>query len=498
MLDHLVVALGNVLTPHSFLILLLGTIAGLIIGALPGLSSTMGVALAIPLTFGMDPKTGLLLLGAIYCSSVYGGSITAILLRTPGTDASIATTFDGFPMTQQGFGGKAIGISTTASFVGGIISTIALLCIAPLLAKIALKFGPPEYFLVAIFGLSIIISVSSNSYLNGLISGAFGLLIATVGMDSFTGYPRFIFNSDSLLDGIPILPALIGLFSLSQAIKIAIAKDSSIVKKDVTFSDRVLPTMKDMSRTWFTTIRSSVIGTIVGIMPGAGTSIASFISYNEARRTSKEPETFGKGNPEGVAASEAANNAVTGGSLVPALTLGIPGNAVTAVFIGGLTIHGLIPGPTLFIKYADITYTLILSLFIANIMFFVIGIAFAKHFVKVIKTPTRILAPVICVLSVIGSYAIRNNLFDVGLLFAFGILGYLMERYDFSPAPIVLALILGPMAEAELRRSLVLFHGSFVPFFQRPLSIAIMVLIVLSVVFPLYKEIKAARAKRAS
>jgi len=496
MIDHLAIAIGNIFTVHSLLVLVIGTVAGLIIGALPGLSSTMGVALAIPLTFGMDPKTGLILLGAIYCSSVYGGSITAILLRTPGTDASIATTFDGFPMTQQGLGGKAIGISTTASFIGGMISTVALLFIAPLLAKIALEFGPPEYFLVALFGLSIIISVSSESYLKGLISGIFGLLIATVGMDTFTGYPRFIFNSDSLLDGIPILPALIGLFSLSQAIKIAIAKDSSIVKKDVTFSDRVLPTMADMAKVWFTCIRSSIIGTIVGIMPGAGTSIASFISYNEARRTSKEPETFGKGNPEGVAASEAANNAVTGGSLVPALTLGIPGNAVTAVFIGGLTIHGLIPGPNLFVKYADTTYTLILSLFLANFVFFAIGIAFAKHFVKVIKTPTKILAPIICVLSVIGSYAIRNNLFDVGLLLGFGILGYFMERYDFSPAPIVLALILGPMAESELRRSLVLFHGSMVPFFERPLSLAIMLLIVLSVFFPLYKEIKAAKNKK--
>ncbi|GAB1399869.1 tripartite tricarboxylate transporter permease [Aminivibrio sp.] len=496
MTEFLLPALGNILEPQALFILFAGTVAGLIVGALPGLSSTMGVALAIPLTFGMDPKMGLMLLGAVYCSSVYGGSLTAILLRTPGTDASIATTFDGFPMTQQGLAGKAIGISTTASLVGGLISAVALLFIAPFLARMALKFGPSEYFLVGIFGLSVIISVSSGSYLKGLIAGFFGLLIATTGMDNFTGYPRFIFNNDSLLDGIPILPALIGLFSLSQAIKIAVSEQKSIITNpgSLTISDRILPEKKDLQRTWKTILRSSIIGVIVGIMPGAGTSIASFISYNEAKRASKEPESFGKGNIEGVAAPEAANNAVTGGSLIPTLTLGIPGNAVTAVFIGGLTIQGLIPGPNLFIKYGEITYTLILSLFVANIMFWVIGIAFAKQFVKIVKTPTKILAPIICVLSVIGSFAIRNNFFDVWLLFGFGILGYFMERFKISQAPIVLALVLGPMVEAELRRTLVLFHGSLLPVLFRPISLFILVLIVISVIFPLIREFRQKKA----
>lgn len=494
--DFLLPALGHVFEPQSLFILLVGTVAGLIVGALPGLSSTMGVALAIPLTFGMDPKLGLMLLGAVYCSSVYGGSITAILLRTPGTDASIATTFDGFPMTQQGLAGKAIGMSTTASLVGGLISSAALLLIAPFLAKLALKFGPSEYFLVGLFGLSVIISVSSDSYLKGLIAGAFGLLIATTGMDNFTGYPRFIFNNDSLLDGIPILPALIGLFSLSQAIKISVSKQKTIVLNpgDLKIADRIIPEKKDMQRTWKTILRSSIIGVVIGIMPGAGTSIASFLSYNEAKRTSKDPNSFGKGNIEGVAASESANNAVTGGSLIPALTLGIPGNAVTAVFIGGLTIQGLIPGPNLFIKYGEVTYTLLLSLFVANIMFWGIGIAFARQFVKIIKTPTKILAPVICVLSVIGSYAIRNNFFDVWLLFGFGVLGYFMERFKISQVPIVLALVLGPMVEAELRRTLVLFHGSLIPVLSRPISLSIIVLIIISVAFPLVREFRQRRA----
>lgn len=494
--EFLYPALVNIFQPEALLVLFLGTIAGLIVGALPGLSSTMGVALAIPLTFGMDPKSGLMLLGAVYCSSVYGGSITAILLRTPGTDASIATTFDGFPMTQQGLAGKAIGMATTASLIGGIASAVALLFIAPALANMALKFGPSEYFLVGLFGLSVIISLSSGAYLKGLIAGFLGLLIATTGMDNFTGYPRFIFNNDALLDGIPILPALIGLFSLSQAIKIAASSQKTIVLNpgDLTISDRILPEKKDMQRTWKTITRSSIIGIIIGIMPGAGTSIASFLSYNEAKRTSKDPDSFGKGNIEGVAASETANNAVTGGSLIPALTLGIPGNAVTAVFIGGLTIQGLIPGPNLFIKYGEITYTLILSLFLANIMFWVIGIAFTRQFVKIVKTPTKILAPIICVLSVIGSYAIRNNFFDVWLLFGFGILGYFMERYSISQSPIVLALVLGPMVEAELRRTLVLFHGSLLPVLFRPISLVIIVLIIVSVVFPLTREFRRKRA----
>jgi putative tricarboxylic transport membrane protein len=492
MTEFLFPAMMHLFEPQSILVLFLGTIAGLVVGALPGLSSTMGVALAIPLTFGMDAKLGLMLLGAVYCSSVYGGSLTAILLRTPGTDASIATTFDGFPLTQKGLAGKAIGISTTASLIGGLISAVALLFIAPFLARMALKFGPSEYFLVGLFGLSVIISVSSGSYLKGLISGFFGLLIATTGMDNFTGFPRFIFNNDALLDGIPILPALIGLFSLSQAIKISASEQKTIVSnaESLSISDRILPEKKDLLSTWKTMLRSSIIGVIVGIMPGAGTGIASFISYNEAKRASKEPESFGKGNLNGVAAPEAANNAVTGGSLIPALTLGIPGNAVTAVFIGGLTIQGLIPGPNLFIKYGEITYTLILSLFVANIMFWVIGIAFAKQFVKIVKTPTKILGPLICVLSVIGSYAIRNNFFDVWLLLGFGFLGYFMERFNFSQAPIVLALVLGPMVEAELRRTLVLFRGSLVPVLSRPISLFIIALIAISVIFPLMREFK--------
>lgn len=495
MMEYLLPALGNIFEPEAIFILFVGTIAGLIVGSLPGLSSTMGVALAIPLTFGMDPKMGLMLLGAVYCSSVYGGSLTAILIRTPGTDASIATTFDGFPLTQQGLAGKAIGISTISSLVGGIISAMALLCIAPFLAKMALKFGPSEYFLVGLFGLSVIISVSSGSYLKGLMTGAFGLLIATTGMDNFTGFPRFIFNNDSLLDGIPILPALIGLFSLSQAIKISVSDTTSIIDnpENLKFTDRILPEKEDMKRTWKTMLRSSIIGVIVGIMPGAGTGIAAFLSYNEAKRASKNPESFGKGNIEGVAAPEAANNAVTGGSLVPALTLGIPGNAVTAVFIGGLTIQGLIPGPNLFTKYGEITYTLLLSLFVANIMFAIIGLAFAKQFVKIVKTPTKVLAPIICVLSIIGAYSIRNNFLDVWLLFGFGILGYFMERFEFSPTPIVLALILGPMVEAEFRRTLTLFQGSLVPVLFRPISLFIIVLIIISVVFPLVRELRRER-----
>ncbi len=430
----------------------------------------------------MDPKIGLMLLGAVYCSSVYGGSLTAILIRTPGTDASIATTFDGFPLTQQGLAGKAIGISTISSLVGGIISAMALLCIAPFLAKMALKFGPSEYFLVGLFGLSVIISVSSGSYLKGLMTGAFGLLIATTGMDNFTGFPRFIFNNDSLLDGIPILPALIGLFSLSQAIKISVSDKTSIIDnpENLKFTDRILPEKEDMKRTWKTMLRSSIIGVIVGIMPGAGTGIAAFLSYNEAKRASKNPESFGKGNIEGVAAPEA-------------LTLGIPGNAVTAVFIGGLTIQGLIPGPNLFTKYGEITYTLLLSLFVANIMFAIIGLAFAKQFVKIVKTPTKVLAPIICVLSIIGAYSIRNNFLDVWLLFGFGILGYFMERFEFSPTPIVLALILGPMVEAEFRRTLTLFQGSLVPVLFRPISLFIIVLIIISVVFPLVRELRRER-----
>ena len=496
-MDMVIAALHNVVAPDALLVLLLGTLAGVIIGALPGLSSTMGVALCIPITFSMPPHLSLILLGAVYVSSVYGGSVTAILLRTPGTDASIATALDGFPLAESGRGGEALGMATTASLFGGTFSAIVLLAIAPPLSRIALAFGPQEYTVLTIFGLVTIVGVVSENPTKGVITAMVGLLLATVGFDNFTGIRRFTFGHTELFDGVPLLPALIGLFSVSQALNLSVPKGGGVLKGDdqMSLAGRALPLLSDIRRCVRSMFRSSVIGSVVGILPGAGTSIAAFISYNEARRNSKTPEKFGKGELEGVAASEAANNAVTGGTLIPTLTLGIPGNAVTAVFIGGLTIHGLIPGPKLFTENAEVTYTLIFSLFLANFMFAIVGFLGSKWIRHVTRVPGAVLGPMILTFSVIGSYALRNNMFDVGLVLAFGLVGFFMERWKYPPAPLVIALILGPILEINFRRSMQISNWDLTTFFTRPLSLFLCVLVLAAAAYPFYQGWKARRQK---
>lgn len=494
-MDVLLPALGNVLTPMALLTLFLGTLAGMTIGSLPGLSSTMGVALCIPITFSMPPELALILLGAVYVSSVYGGSVTAILLRTPGTDASIATALDGYPLAEAGRGGEALGMATLASLFGGLFSVVVLIAIAPPLSTVALAFGPQEYTVLAIFGLVTIVGVASDRPLKGVLSAAVGLVLASVGLDAFTGMQRFTFGYSELFDGVPLLPVLIGLFSVSQAFNLCVPEGGGVLTgKGQPLKGRRLPLWHDIRRCLRTLLRSSVIGSVVGILPGAGTSIASFISYNEARRHSPTPERFGKGELEGVAASESANNAVTGGTLIPTLTLGIPGNAVTAVFVGGLTIHGMIPGPSLFTQHAETTYTLILSLFLANILFAVIGLWLCRYLVVVTKVPGAVLGPMILVFSVIGTYALRNEVFDVWLAVAFGVVGFFMERWRYPAAPLVIALILGPILEVNFRRSMQISHWDLTTFFTRPLSLTLCLLVALALAYPLWTQWRRRRS----
>ncbi|MGQ7249224.1 tripartite tricarboxylate transporter permease [Halomonas sp. V046] len=488
-MDILITAFANVVTPAALMTLVLGTLAGILVGALPGLSSTMGVALCIPITFSMPPDLALILLGAVYVSSVYGGSVTAILLRTPGTDASIATALDGYPMAAAGRGGEAIGMATLASLFGGLISVFVLLAIAPPLSTIALAFGPQEYTWLAIFGLVTIVGVVSERPVKGVLSAALGLILACVGLDAFTGEQRFTFGQSELFDGIPLLPVLIGLFSVSQAFNLCVPRSGGVLSEDAQqLQGRSLPHWSDLKRCHRTLWRSSLIGSIVGILPGAGTSIAAFISYNEARRHSRHPERFGKGEIEGVAASEAANNAVTGGTLIPTLTLGIPGNAVTAVFVGGLTIHGMIPGPSLFTQHAESTYTLIVSLLFANLLFAVLGLWLCRYMVKVTRVPGAVLGPMILLFSVVGSYALRNEMFDVWLAVGCGLMGYYLERWRYPAAPLVIALILGPILEVNFRRAMQISQWDMTTFFTRPLSLALGLLVVLALVVPLWRR----------
>lgn len=478
---------GHALLPSNLLMMVIGVTIGIIVGCMPGLSAAMGVALLLPLTFGMKPETGLIMLGGIYCGAIFGGSISAILIHTPGTPASAATALDGYELTKRGKAGKALGTACIASFFGGLLSCISLYFFAPILAQLAMKFGSPEYFWLALFGLTIIAGVTSGSMVKGLMSGAFGLVLSTIGMDPMEGTERYMFGIDQLYNGINVTCALIGLFSLSQVFMLA---EKSIKQRGgiVEFKDSVILKMKELRQIGPTVIRSWLIGNIIGLLPGAGASIACFLGYNTARQFSSKPEDFGHGSIEGVAGSEAANNAVTGGSLIPTLTLGIPGESVTAVLMGGLIIQGLQPGPELFTKYAPMTYTFFAGFVIIQFLMLVIGLGGCRIFAHISKLSDAILIPCIFVLCVIGSFAINNSFIDVIIMFIFGVTGYLMRKLDLNTAAVVLALILGPIGERGLRRSLTLSGDDITILFSTPICWVLITLCILSSFSPLLMD----------
>ena len=481
--------LSALLTTEVLLCLVLGTVAGIVIGALPGLSASMGVALMIPITFDLSPVAGLVMLTAVYTSAIYGGSITACLLHTPGTPSSAATAIDGYQLTRQGKGMKAIGVSTVSSMIGGIVSAVALLLIAPPLAGISLKFSAPEYMFMALFGMTIIGSLAGESMAKGLLAGAFGVFLGIVGLDPMVGIPRYIFGSIHLENGITLIPAMIGMFSISQ---VMIASEDIFKKKTSILSDptkaldgQILPTLGEFRQILPAIVRSSVIGVLVGILPGAGGDIGSWVAYNEAKRFSKRRDSFGKGSIEGIAASESANNAVTGGALIPLLTLGIPGSGTAAILLGGLMIHGMNPGYDLFTKQGNTTYAIIIGFLLANILMGLIGLLVAKHVAKVSMVPMTILCPIIIALATVGAYAINNSMFDVYTMAFFGLVGYFMRKADFGAAPMVLGLILSRMVELNYRRCLVLCRGNMLSYlFARPISVVLMALVVLGLFSP--------------
>jgi putative tricarboxylic transport membrane protein len=476
----------EILVPYNIMITFFGVLMGMLFGALPGINASMGVALLLPLTYGMSPIAGLTMLLGIYCGAIYGGSITAILINTPGTTAAACTTFDGHKLAQQGKAGKALGMATISSYIGGTFSVIVLIVLAPVLAKVALKFGPPEYFALAVFGLSIITSLAGDSFIKAIMSGVFGLMIATVGMDMMNGTPRYTFNQIALLDGFSFIPVLIGLFAVSQVL-INVETSRSLSMKDTKILG-LLPSLKELKSVGPTIARSSIIGTFVGILPGAGATISSFICYNEAKRWSKHPEEFGNGSLEGVAAPEAGNNAATGGAMVPLLSLGIPGSETTAILLGAFMIQGISPGPLLFRDNIHVAYGIFAGLLLANLAFLIIGLFGVKLFVKILQIPERILMPLIISMAFVGSFAVKNSLFNVGIMLAFGLIGYFMRKLKFPITPVVLALVLGPMAEASLRRALILSGGSWMIFIQRPITFTLLVVTVISVMFPIIRE----------
>lgn len=488
MLSHLV----PLFQPDVLWAIALGTFGGLVIGALPGLTATMGVALLIPLTFGMTPVMGLNMLIGIYIGGIYGGCVSAILLRTPGTPASAATVLDGYPMAQRGEAGRALGMATIASTIGGLFAAVVLATLSPQLAGIALEFGAPEYFALALFGLTIIASLSGD-FTKGAISGLLGILISCVGADPISGVLRYTFGVSGFASGFAFTPALIGLFALSEVFtqmeRLGKADDVAMTVKGR------WPSRADMRESRTALTRGSIIGTIIGIIPGTGSGTASWIAYNEARRASPTPEKFGTGYMPGIAATESANNAVCAAALIPLLALGIPGDVVTAVLMGGLMIQGLAPGPMLFQTNPDVVVGIFGGTFIATIFMFIFGMALIPVFSRILMVPRRMLSISIVIFCFIGSFAINLNPVDLYTMVGFGVLGWGMQKFGFSQAALCIALILGPMLEANLRRGLLQSGDDVIAFASGPITLLFLGLAVLSAVWPF---IAAARARRAA
>jgi putative tricarboxylic transport membrane protein len=492
MVELIIDGMINAASPMNLFFMFIGLVAGAVIGCLPGLSATMAMAILVPFTFTMDPATGLVMLGAIFMGAMFGGSVSAILLNTPGTPAAVATTFDGYPMTTQGKSKEALIGAAVASSFGGFIGAIMLLVLTPPLASAALKFGPPEYFWLAIFGLTTIASLVRASMLKGLMGGMLGLLISTIGIAPVGGVPRFTMGFSQLQIGIHIIVALIGLFCIPEVIK-QLERGILKLKSEVESEGSIMTPVIQVLKNPINVIRSGVIGGLIGTLPGAGANVGGLVAYSEAKRWSHNAEQFGKGNIEGVIASESANNSAVSGSLVPLLSLGIPGAPPVAILLGALLIHGIQPGPELFVDYASVAYTFMASLAFASIILFPVGLFGGKILARIMDAPINLLMPVIVFLCIIGTFAVQNTYINVYIMLIFGLCGYITDKIGLEAAPIVLGLILGPIAEQGLVQSMLISKaqgGLAVMLFTRPISIVLIVLCILSVSWPIIQRIK--------
>lgn len=479
-----------IFTPSCLVLILIGVIVGIIFGSIPGLSATMAVVLFLPMSFGMAPMDGIALLVGLYLGGISGGLISAVLLKIPGTPSSISTVFDGGPMAEKGEAGRALGVGILYSFLGGLISIFALMFVSPYLAKVTLKFTPVEYFAIAVFSLTIIASLSGKSLQNGLLAGFFGIALSMVGMAPVDGLTRFTFGSFQLLSGFDIVVILIGVFAVTDIIM------SGFGRKHL--ADKMAKTefhlkgfgvsLKEFKGQTMNLIRSSLIGIGIGILPGIGGSTAGLLAYTAEKNSSKYPEKFGTGIIDGVIASETSNNAVIGGSLIPLLTMGIPGNTVTAIFLGGLTIHGISPGPLIFQKSGQYVYGIFLALIVANVFMLIFERAGLKAFVKLLDIPKHLLLPIIMVCCVVGAYSSNSRIFDVWCVMGFGLLGVLFKKLRIPSTPLIIGFILGSMAEENLRRALMASSGSWSVFITRPISLAFLLVAVISVVMTLRKN----------
>ncbi|MCR5007011.1 MAG: tripartite tricarboxylate transporter permease [Oribacterium sp.] len=493
MFDLIVTGFSIVFAPATFLFIVGGTIIGVIFGAMPGVSASMAVALALPFAYAMKPIVAIAFLVSVYCASITGGGITAILFKIPGTPSSAPTTFDGYPMAQRGEAGKALGYSLIASAFGGLVAAFAMALISPQLAAVALKFGPSELFAVSFLGLSVLSCLDSDNIVKTLISGCIGLLLACIGMDPMLGIARFTFGSSTLLGGIEMIPVMIGLFAVTEVLKQTNKQKKIDVEKDSTTKDgdtsAKLPSFKELWDTKWTMIRASILGTVVGILPGAGATIASFLSYAIEKKVSKHPELLGTGIPDGIVASEAANNGATGGAMVPLLSLGIPGGNAAAIMMTALVIQGVQVGPLLIKQQPEYLASVFASMFVTNIVMVIVSMGIARVFAKILSVPYSILGPVIVILATIGAYATNNNTGDVVLMVGAGIIGYLFSKLKYNSAALVLGLVLGQMCESNFRRAYTLTNGSIIAIFSKPITFVIVAACVIMLVYPFVKPL---------
>lgn len=472
-----------VFQPQNLLFCLLGALLGMAIGVLPGLGPAATIAILLPLTYGMDPVGAIIMLAGIFYGGLYGGTVAAVLLRVPGETSSAITTIDGYPMAQQGRGGKALGIAAIASFIGGTVSIVALTFVAPVIAGAALRFGPPEYTALTLLGILLVATISNGMMTKALAAAAIGLLLATVGRDGFTGELRYTAGNLELSDGLQFIPIAMGVFGLAEILyNIEQRKNNKL--KPVKIKN-VLPTKADMKQSRGPIARGGVIGFLLGILPGGGATLSAMASYGIEKRVSKDPKRFGKGAIEGVAGPETASNAAATSSFIPLLTLGIPANATIAVLFGALLLHGITPGPQLVSTNPDFFWGIINSMYIGNIILIILALPLIRVFVKILDIRPSILAPITVLIVCIGAYTINNRIFEVMVVLVFGVLGYLMKKFGYDPAPLILAFLLGSLLEDNFRRTLHMFEGDITGFGQRPIAMTLLIFLVLVIVLPM-------------
>jgi putative tricarboxylic transport membrane protein len=477
---HILVEVWKLCTPLTLLYVLLSTFIGIVIGMLPGLTATMGVALLTGLTFGFPPSQAIIILISVYVGAIYGGSRSAILLNIPGTPANAATCLDGFPLAQKGEAGPAIGLATTSSFLGTVFGLLCLAFFTPLLGRVALEFQSWEFFWLAIFGIVVCGNLTApTDPLKGWIAGFLGLLVSMVGQENIAAYPRFAFGLSEMAGGFALIPVLVGVYGIAEVL--GVMRETAIPRV-MTQIQKVLPRWRDLWQYRRTMLRSGIIGVIIGAIPGVGEDVAAWVSYDFAKRASKHPEEFGRGSREGLIAAETGNNACIGGAVIPVLSLAVPGSAPAAVLLAAMWLHGVRPGPLLMVEFPNYIWEVTAMFILASLAMLILGLSLVRALVKVLMVPRPILMPIIFVLCVIGAFAISVRIFDIWVMLAFGLLGYPMRKYNYPAAPLVLGVILGDMADVNFRRALIRTAGDATPFFTRPISLILVAITVFTIV----------------